>query len=81
MLDPSSKEGYTIDYFISNPYQDPITVLCDIPEFNKLKVLPQQTIRIPLFIPEGLKPWTRDTTVKGRRVTWVGLLDINAPDI
>lgn len=80
MID-SDKEGYNIDYYVNNPYKEPMTILCDTLEFNRMKVLPRHTVRIPMFVPKGLKPWTKESISKGRRVTWVGLLDIDAPNI
>jgi hypothetical protein len=80
-MNNADTEGYYADYFVSNPYKEPITILCDTAEFNRVKLLPNQTIRIPIYLNKGLRPWTRESTLRGKRVTWIGAIDVDAPNI
>jgi hypothetical protein len=75
------ENGFYMDYYVNNPYDVDLTILSDIDNLNKMKILPQHTVRIGIHVPKGFKPFSRNSTLKGKPIVWIGTLDVDAPDL
>lgn len=73
--------GYIAEYSVTNTESLPMRVICDTPEFNGAVVQPGDSMRIPIFVPSGMRHWSKKTYKDKKPIIWISVLDEDAPEI